>query len=100
MITFQPFGFRRTLEDKGSRRLDCKIKHWFWCSDNDIVSPVLQFTPLFSCKQQRLEQKPEEHMNINRTETIICEEAASIQLGRDYKILDEDLVLLVFWSEV
>lgn len=30
-------------------------------------------------------------------QTIICEEAASIQLGRNYNILDEDLVLLFFF---
>lgn len=54
-------------------------KWWFWFSDNDIVSPVLCFMPLFSCKQWRAEQKTEGHVNINRKGTIIYEEAASSQ---------------------
>lgn len=70
----------------------------FWCFDNDIVSPVLHFMPLFSCKQWRAEHKPEGHMSRNRAETVICEEAASIQLSNDDKILHEDLVPC-FWSE-
>lgn len=48
-------------------------------SNNDVVSPVLHFMPLFSCKQWRTaENKTTKwHVETNRTGTVICEEAAS-----------------------
>lgn len=36
---------------------------------------------LFHAYNERAEHKPDGHMNRNRAETIICEEAAFIQLG-------------------
>lgn len=84
VITLQLFGFRCTVEDRmvhrGCIAKNIYIYYFFgWgCFDSDIVSPVLL---CFHANNGELNRNKK---NRNRTETIICEEAASRQLGKNW----------------